>query len=193
MKAVLDDSSFGPTAEGDAWITRALNGDPESATRLYAHCVPRLQAWLRMRVTGCEAEDLAHETMLIAFRRGSSFRSGGPFMAWLKTIAWNLAQKRLRGDSRRRRREHDYMEHETRIGTGGPDGTSRRLAALHACLASLPEPQRRLVHLRYFEGRSSSAIAATHGRSRGAVAVSLHRICQGMRAEMQRTLQPYAG
>ena len=76
------------------------------------------------------------------------------------------------------------MEHELRVSGSTPGIPPKRLAALNACLASLPESQRRLLHLRYTEGPSSSDIAAEEGRTRVAVAVSIHRICQRLRQDL---------
>lgn len=184
MRATVDDTSFGPPDESAGLFMHALKSDTSAAAKLYARCVPVLHHWLQARLPGCEAEDIAHEALLTALRRGSRFHQGARFMPWLRTIAWHLAQKRLRGDSRRKRRERDYVEHELRVSGSTPGISPQRLAALNACLASLPEAQRRLLHLRYTEGRSSSDIAAEQGRSRVAVAVTIHRICQRLRQDL---------
>lgn len=181
MKATLDDSSFGPPDENAGLFRRALTSDSEAAAKLYAGCMPELRHWLQARLPGCDAEDLAHEALLTALRRGSHFHQGARLMPWLRTIAWHLAQNRVRGDSRRKRREREYVEHELRVTGTTPELSPKRLAALNACLASLPKQQRQLLHLRYIEGRSSSDIAAKSGRSRVAVAVSLHRICKDLK------------
>lgn len=184
MRATLDDSSFGAPDENAGLFRRALTSDSEAAAKLYARCMPALQFWLQARLPGCDAEDLAHEALLTALRRGSRFRNGARLMPWLRTISWNLAQKRLRGDSRRKRREREYVEHELRVHGGTPGLSPKRLAALNACLASLPEHQRQLLHLRYTEGRSSSDIAKEQGRTRSAIAVRIHRICQRLRQDL---------
>jgi RNA polymerase sigma-70 factor, ECF subfamily len=186
MRATLDDSSFGPPDENAGLFVRALTTDSEAAAKLYSRCVPSLQHWLQSRLPGCEAEDIAHEALLTALRRGSRFHQGARFMPWLRTIAWHLAQKRLRGDSRRKRRERDYVEHELRVSGSTPDIPPKRLAALNACLANLPEQQRQLLYLRYIEGNSSNDIAAKFGRSRVGVAVSLHRICKNLKTGILR-------
>ena len=107
MRATLDDSSFGPPDENAGLFRRALTSDSEAAAKLYTRCMPALQYWLQARLPGCEAEDLAHEALLTALRRGSRFHHGARLMPWLRTIAWHLAQKRMRGDSRRKRRERE--------------------------------------------------------------------------------------
>jgi DNA-directed RNA polymerase specialized sigma24 family protein len=65
------------------------------------------------------------------------------------------------------------VEHELRVSGSTPGISPQRLAALNASLASLPESQRRLLRLRY-----------TEGRSRVAVAVTIHRICQWLRLDL---------
>jgi len=188
MRATVEDSSFGPPDESAGLFMRALQADAEAATRLYASCMPTLKNWLLARMPGCEAEDLAHEALLKALRHGARFRQSGRFMPWLRSIAWHLAQKRMRGDTRRLRRERAYTEHEIRTASTAPDISAQRLAVMNACLASLPERQRQLLHLRYIDGLSSNAIAAKCGGTRVAVAVSLHRICKELRANTLRSL-----
>lgn len=190
MRATPDDTSFQRQGECEALFERALLADAEATATLYRRCVPPLRNWLRAHMPGCEAEDLAHEALLAALRHGARLWKGGCLASWLKTIAWQSARKRLRSEMRRRRREREYVEHESRMTVSAPEASSTRKSALHRCLARLPAPKRRLLRLHYLEGRSSVAIATDRGRSRSAVAVSLHRICRTLRADIERTLQP---
>ena len=64
------------------------------------------------------------------------------------------------------------------------DGVQKRLAAMNQRLFPLPDTQRQLLHLHYVEKHTSQAIAETQGRTRSAVAVSIHRICQRMRRDL---------
>jgi RNA polymerase sigma factor (sigma-70 family) len=56
MKAHIDDSSFGPQADPcGEWFERAAHGDEATASKLYRHCVPRLQGWLAARIPATQA------------------------------------------------------------------------------------------------------------------------------------------
>lgn len=189
MKATLDDSPVGGNDEASRLFVLATLGDEAAANELYSRCVPPLRAWLAARVGWSMAEDVTHDALVVAFRKSGGFRRGAAFMPWLRTIAWNLAQKTLRHEARRQTWEREY--HKTGHLLGGPDSgpEPRRRAALEACLAALPERQFELIRSRFCDGKSSEEIAAEQGRKRVAVAVSLHRVCKGLRADIERIIQ----
>src|ERR1700691_137570 len=53
-----------------------------------------------------EAEDVAQEAMLRAYRNFHRLRDRERFRAWLVRTAWRLALDRIRATGRRERREH---------------------------------------------------------------------------------------
>jgi RNA polymerase sigma factor (sigma-70 family) len=53
-----------------------------------------------------EAEDVAQEAMLRAYRNFHRLRDRERFRAWLVRTAWRLALDRIRASGRRERREH---------------------------------------------------------------------------------------
>lgn len=188
MKATLDDSPFGQQHdECSGLFVRARNGDADAATELYQQCVPELRRWLAGRVHGCDAEELAHASLVTAFRKSTRYQPGTSFQSWLKTIAWRLALNHQRDESRRRSRENAWFEHERVQRLGGTTDDPKRLRMLSECMETLPEPQRQLLRLRYIEGKSAETIAMEQGRKRSAVAVKLHRICRHLRTEMQHS------
>lgn len=166
-------------------FAQALRGDSDAATRLYNTCVPSLRAWMAARLPGCLAADLAHDALVQAFRRGAQFRAGASFAAWLRTIAWNMAMNALRDDGRRKKRDSAFWDHERIQSSSSEEPDTILLTAVQRSVASLPEDQRELLDLRFQQGRSASEIAANSGRSRVAVAVSLHRICKRLRADIE--------
>jgi RNA polymerase sigma-70 factor (ECF subfamily) len=185
MKATLDDSSFGQQTDVCAeWFALALHGDGEAATRLYQYCVPRMRHWLAMRLPDSVAEELAHDAMVAAFRKHDRFCPGTLFFPWVKTIAWRMAQNQMRDNTRRHERDMAYSDHHE-LFSGDDDATEPRFAALVQSLSTLTESQRHLLHLHYWEGKSGRAIADVQGRTRVAVAVNLHRICQRLRHQIK--------
>lgn len=182
MKATLDDTSFGQHADACAeWFALALHGDEAAATRLYQYCVPRMRHWLGMRLSETAAEELAHDAMVAAFCKHDRFRPGTLFFPWVKTIAWRMAQNQMRDNTRRHERDLAYIDHHELFGGGDRDADEPRFRALAQSLSSLTESQRHLLHLHYWEGKTGQAIADAQGRTRVAVAVNLHRICQRLR------------
>ena len=127
-----------------------------------------------------EAEDVAQEAFVTAYRSLSSWRGDGPLGAWLARIAVRLAVRRAS-----MRRPVSWIE---------PDGPAAELAApagvgdplmfaLHgeqtalvrSAVAALDEPYRETVALRFFADRSLAEIAAETGRPLGTVKTHLHR------------------
>lgn len=130
MKATLDDSPIGQHDECARLFVLATLGYEAAANELYSRCVPPLRAWLAGRVGWSMAEDITHEALIRAYWESRSFRAGAPFMPWLKTIAWRLAQKSLRDALRRAQREHVYLEKEKNEAAFACDRDERRRVAL---------------------------------------------------------------
>lgn len=165
-------------------FAQALRGEADAATQLYARCVPPLAGWLAQRISGHAVQDMAHEAMAEAFRKGDLFKPGHSFQVWLRTLAWHRALNILRNESRRKAREQAYLQQEQACASDDHK-PSPYLERLASTLAALPDSQRELLELHYLKGKTSRAIAEMHGRSRSAVAVHLHRLCRKLRTDIE--------
>jgi RNA polymerase sigma-70 factor (ECF subfamily) len=175
-----------PSDERGAWFMQALRGDSDAATRLYDACVPLIRSWLSSRVAEDIAAECAHEAMVRAFRHGRRFEPGQTFLAWLRTIAWHLALKEVRNTNRRRSRETAYHA-ESRLHSPSDHAADGRLvAALTHRVSALPPDQQDLIQRRFHLRHSHGEIAASLGRTRVAVSVSLHRICKRLRSDLEQ-------
>lgn len=189
MKATLDDASFGQDDETSRLFMRAQNGESDAATELYEQCVPQLRGWLEHRVTPARAADVAHDTLVRAFRYGNRFRPDASFMAWARTMAWRMAMNQQRDESRRKARENAYSEQELVLPASGGPADEEIISVMQRCVCALPLEQQELVRQRFGQNQSAAEIAALTGRNRGAVAVSLHRICKRLRSSMEEQLR----
>ena len=127
-----------------------------------------------------EAEDVAQEAFVTAFRSLSTWRGEGPFGAWLSRIAVRLAVRQL---SRRRRitwlRPADGAGVDAEMVAALPADravepehvavAAERAEAARRAVADLEEPYREVVALRFFGERSLEEIATLTGRPLGTV------------------------
>lgn len=145
-----------------------LAGEKEA----YAQLVDRYQAYVLAVVlplvpTLADAEDVAQETFLRAYRSLHSFR-GGSFKAWLGRIAINCAADLLRS-RRRHQNAVALLSDEMAGGSGlvGPEGLDGQLT-LADLIARLPPQQREVVRLYYFK----NGLRKRLGQQLGAYAVA---------------------
>ncbi len=118
-----------------------------------------------------EAEDIAQDAMLRAWRRRSTLRDSERRNQWLATIVRNEAFRqhaRLRPDPIATIEGHEGAEDEQVVATV-------ERADIQAALDRLSERDRQLLHLRYEEDLTQAAIASRLGIPEGTVKVRLHR------------------
>ena len=143
-----------------------------------------------------EAEDVAQEAFVIAYRSLGSWRADGPFGAWLARIAVRLA---IRQSTRRKTitwvspstgpdgTVEDVVSRLRAGGSSDPEGLAlrgeRQRTVRHA-VATLDEPYREVVALRFFAERSLEEISTLTGRPLGTVKTHLRRGLLRLRGSM---------
>lgn len=127
-----------------------------------------------------EAEDIAQDALLRAWRRRSSLRDGKARKQWLATIVRNEAFRQF---GRVRPDPVSTLESEHGVDDERVLATVER-ADLHAAIASLNERDRQLVRLRYDEDLTQASIARRLGIPEGTVKVRLHRVRAKLRREI---------
>lgn len=137
-------------------------GDAAAARELLRRRMPRVHA-LAQRMLGDlhEAEDVAQETFLRAWREAARWRPGAAkFETWLHRVTLNLCYDRLR-----KRRSHADSEAALAVADATPNAVAsllarQRAARVRAALAALPERQRAAITLCFFEEVSQTEAAA---------------------------------
>jgi len=127
-----------------------------------------------------EAEDIAQDALLRAWRRRSTLRDGARRKEWLGTIVRNEAfrhHSRVRPDPVDEVESWEGEEDERIVSTV-------ERADLHAALKRLSERDRKLLELRYKEDLTQEAIARRLGIPDGTVKVRLHRVRHRLREAM---------
>ncbi len=125
-----------------------------------------------------EAEDIAQDALLRAWRRRSTLRDDASRNQWLATIVRNEAfrqRARVRPDPIATVETFEGAEDEQVIATV-------ERADLHAALEHLDENDRVLLQLRYDEDLTHTAIAHRLGIPEGTVKVRLHRVRKKLRS-----------
>ena len=158
----------------------------------------RLVAIITLRVgIAEEAEDLAQEVFLRAYRARKKYRPRSKFSTWLFTIANNLALNCLRARRRKPavsldRRDAGPLgarraEQLIRDPAAGPLGRVLKVEVaerIRAALDTLNERQRMAVVLDKFEDRSHAEIAEVMGLTTDAVKSLLSRARENLRAAL---------
>ncbi len=173
---------MGATDDEKAWIERSLRGDPEAFEALVGK-YQRMIHSLTYRMTGslADAEDLAQETFIQAYRQLGSFRSEARFSSWLYRIAVNMC---LNWRKREQRREQAHDEWARQGGeTAGRDESLAD--KVQGALMKLHPKQRAAVVLTLHDGHSHAEAARVLGCSETTVSWRLF----AARAKLKRLLK----
>ncbi len=116
-----------------------------------------------------DAEDVAQEALLRAYRRFERLRDRGRFRGWLVRIAFRLALDRARSSKRREVRETLWSQAAPLPSTEDLAATSEFQALLEAAMEELPEKQRLVLLLAAMQGHSLEEVAEMLGLPVGTV------------------------
>ncbi|WP_035614087.1 sigma-70 family RNA polymerase sigma factor [Haloferula sp. BvORR071] len=172
-----------------AW-EKSCQGDLDAFSTIVRRHQGWLRAYLRARMADwSEADDLAQEAFLTAYRKIHQFTGEGELEPWLKTIAKN----HLRNHVRKRRDECVGGSEELGRLLDQDAGTiavsSGSLDALADCLRRIEGPSRALLNERYVEGKSVRDLAAESGRGYSALTMQLHRLREVLAECVRRKLE----
>ena len=138
----------------------------EAMLYLYEHKVFRM-AVAMLRDAG-RAEEVTQEIFLKMWRAFPGYNGRASLSTWLYTIARNTCLSAVRAESYRRTSALDDVPEPA--AADSPSGVD-----WHRLLARLPEAQRHVITLFYFEERSITEVAAMLGVPEGTVKSQLHR------------------
>jgi len=117
-----------------------------------------------------EAEDVAQEAMLRAYRNFYRLRDRERFRSWLVRTAWRLALDRIRAAGRRERREHAaYLENRQGSGVENGAATHELERQVAQALDALPGKLRLVMALAAIEGYNTAEVAKLTGLPEGTV------------------------
>jgi RNA polymerase sigma-70 factor (ECF subfamily) len=174
-----DEPRAGDARSDEQLMAAYVQGDAAAFRALFDRYAAVLYRLVRRRLgSDDEARDIVQQTLLHLHRARHDFRLDSQLRPWLFTIAMNLVREHHR---RRGRRREQAMEPELLAATAKSDAGAasaeqlERAARVRAALATLPEPQREVIELHWFEQSPYEEIAGVVGASVAAVRVRAHR------------------
>ena len=162
----------------------------EAFGKIYEHYHSHLERFFRARLgNNPEVEDLVSEVFKKALLGIDSFRwQGLSLSAWLYKISKNVLT--------------DYFRESGRIQTVSLKKTypleskivspeelyiaNEKYELLHQLLAALPKRERKIIYLKFFEGRTNKAIAKDLNLSETNVRTNLYRVLRKLRPNILR-------
>jgi RNA polymerase sigma-70 factor (ECF subfamily) len=107
-----------------------------------------------------EAEDVAQEAMLRAYRNFNRLRDRERFRGWLVRTTWRLALDRIRAAGRRARREYEAMEAVSEINAENAAASQEFERHVACAVDKLPEKLRMVIVLAAIEGYNTREVAS---------------------------------
>jgi RNA polymerase sigma-70 factor (ECF subfamily) len=177
-----------PAIASDESLVAASNAGDQSA---FAALVDRYQ---RAAVATCLAvlrdrqlaEDAAQDAFVAAYRNRAALRDPAAFGGWLMSIARNRATRLARDRAKR----WPAIATATSEPAAAPAPPPPPDEALLTALGRLPDHERGVVVLRYFDGHDVASIAAITGRPVGTVTKQLSRAHDRLRKALSKEEQP---
>lgn len=161
-------------------VERAKKGDLAAFEQLVRLEQDGVRAFLAVRMARTdEAEDLAQETFIVAYRELAQFDSGRPLRPWLIGIAHNLLRNHLR---KFRAEPIGGNEELQNIFDGfvsrqqGEGHAAEVFVFLDECLAKLDGKAREVIEARYLRGETIKEMRKKSGKGHSALTMYLHRI-----------------
>ncbi len=170
-------------------VARAVQRDTEAFSELYNLYFGRVYRYVRLRVGNQpDAEDLTSMVFLRAWNAIDHFtpKHEASFAGWLFKLAHSLVVDRYR-----RARDMTSLDAELSLDADDPRATAEAeldwqltVAELHQALKALTDEQRKVVVLRFVEGRSAREVGDIMGKQEGTVRGMQFRAIVALRRAM---------
>jgi RNA polymerase sigma-70 factor (ECF subfamily) len=179
--------------DADLLVERARQGDPAAFDGLVRRFRPRIYA-LALHFTGSasDADDIAQEAFVEAYRHVSHFEGRSQFFTWLYRITVNRALNSQRQRARGAGIPLDDARVEAALAVDAPSDPRLALslretyAQLVLALDALPVGLKSAVVLTALSGLSYEEAAVVLGTSAGAVAVRIHEARKHLRTALEK-------
>jgi RNA polymerase sigma-70 factor (ECF subfamily) len=174
-------------------VQEVRNGRRQAFTELMRRYQERVY-WVARRIVGShdDADDIVQETFVKAYLALGEFRGDSSFFTWIYRIAVNLSLNALR-----KRQVLNYL-HESELLSRilpSPDDPGKDLenseieSALHRAVATLPEKQKAVFVMRYFDEMTYEEIGRVLKTSVGGLKANYFHALRKVREYMRHEIQ----
>lgn len=177
------------------YIDKVLSGD----TNAFAVLVDRYKNMvftlaLKVLKHREEAEEVAQDTFIKAFKSLKNFKGTSKFSTWLYKIAYHNCLDRTKKFSKAYQTDTIDEYTENRITSGNDTGVmierNERAELIQQCMNLLPEDERTILWLFYYEEMSLKEIVEVTSLTESNIKVKLHRARKHMLAVVQENVEP---
>ncbi len=169
----------------------ARAGNLDAFSELVKRYQGNVRACLAVRLySKHEAEDLAQEAFIVAFRKLDEFDEQKAFGPWIRAIAFNLLRNYWRKHKAISMGGSEELETliDEEIGLRYSEkNESDALTSLKRCIEKLDEPMRNLLNLRYHEELSVADLTKKMNVRHSTMTMRLHRMRDQLRLCIEST------
>jgi RNA polymerase sigma-70 factor (ECF subfamily) len=159
---------MGDTDEDKIWVLQSRDGNP-AAFEALIRTHQRMIHSLTFRMTGsmADAEDLAQEIFIRAYRQLDSYQGKAKFSSWLYRIAINTCLNWRQRETRREQVHANWAESNDALRSEpeSPTGEDALGGEVQAALMKLPAKQRAAIVLTIYDGHNHAKAAQILGCS----------------------------
>ncbi len=167
------------------FILAARDGDLSAFSELVRRYQARVRASLAVRMSCVhDAEDLAQEAFVIAFRKLAEFDEGREFGPWVRSIALNLLknyQRKHRATPVGGTAELELLVSHAIERRCQEQSESEKMNALRYCITKLGHEMKVLLQKHYYQGMSVAELTQEAGVKHSAMTMRLHRLRDQLR------------
>ncbi|MBO0886444.1 MAG: sigma-70 family RNA polymerase sigma factor [Acidimicrobiales bacterium] len=181
-------------AADDALLTaRLAAGDDDALAEVFDSLGPAVYgAALRVLGDGVAAQDVVQDVFVELWRHPGRYdAAAAPLRTFLMVMARRRAVDRVRSDVRRSMREqrhHQLSPGERQVSPGDEVAAAEAASLVRDAVRMLPDGQRQLVELAYFEGMSYREVGRAVGIPEGTAKSRLRLALAKLEATLERQL-----
>ncbi len=183
------------TTNDQTYINRTLKGDTNAFSFLveqYKGMVYSLA--LKMMKNREEAEEVSQDTFIKAYKKLDKFKGESKFSTWLYKITYRNCLDAIKKNKEKYR--NDTIDEITINKISEAENIlenlerKERAAVMNTCLLKLPEEERSILWMFYFEELSLKEIITVTDLSEANVKVKLHRARKRLLTIVKRDVEP---